>query len=321
MLARQLVRFKCFDLTNVPKARRTAALKQEIESWTPFVESGCHIFWRGNLAYVWCWDAELVRLAQAEAGLKSRQLSALPETVIQDPPSGVPLRLLALRDGFEGQVWVDGALHYSRWWGQVPGVAEWANFQRDASLRPEQRLIDLPEPQVVPEQPAPVFPDQGIAGFRAHVQQFRQIGMAMLIFAFLLPSGWLGSQWLKLRQGFGEQRQALAEAERRAGPLRQARAQAQDDLVKIRELRDFNPYPTQVELMAAVATLLPKTGLTLKDWRYQQGKLKLTLALAGPVPASELITVLQSDGTFANVTAVTDAEGKSVALQMDVAER
>lgn len=315
------MRYRCFDLGAIPGALRASALERELASWTPYSDTAYYIAWKGPRAQVWCWDAPAVRAILQQAAIKPGRIRILPETVLQSRPANPGLRLLALREGCEGQVWEGETLRHSRWWPHRPNEVEWANFQRDASMPPESRRVEVPAAEPAAECRAPSFKDQGLAGARGGRQYLEQFGLLAVFLAFLVPSAWLGSQWIKLNQGLQVQKSALAEAEKRAAPLRQARAQAQADLGKIRELRDFDPYPSQIELMAAVSRLLPKPNLTVKDWRYQDGKLKLNLALAGAVPANEIITAMQADGSFKNVTAVTDADGKSMALQMEVAIR
>jgi hypothetical protein len=70
--------------------------------------------------------------------------------------------------------------------------------------------------------------------------------------------------------------------------------------------------------MSKVAEALPKNDTYVKDWDFQQGQLKVTLASASDISSSVLINALQSAGPFKEVSALPSPNTKTAVLQMQV---
>ena len=98
----------------------------------------------------------------------------------------------------------------------------------------------------------------------------------------------------------------------------QARGQALDHLMRINTLRALAKYPGQLALMAKVAGVLPQDKSYLKDWDFQAGQLKITIASTSDISTTFLIGVLQQAGPFRDVKALPGRDTKSVTFQMDI---
>lgn len=114
------------DLARLKKAARLR-LKQTNNMKTPRVHATLDAK-GGRDATIWSWDD-----AAAETLLRHRiyHPPAIPEPLLY-PPQEQGARLIACIEGFEGQIWRDGALRSSRWWPFAPDAQEWRMFLRGA---------------------------------------------------------------------------------------------------------------------------------------------------------------------------------------------
>lgn len=69
---------------------------------------------------------------------------SMPETLAQVPQDN-GFRLLKQVQGYEGQLWEQGYLRASRWWGSEPSEGDWGVFVRGAA--PDSNLADHARPQ------------------------------------------------------------------------------------------------------------------------------------------------------------------------------
>jgi hypothetical protein len=318
ILARPLYRFRSVDLRQIPRARRQQALKLELDHWSPYVTSGYYIAWQNDFALVWCWDDARLKQVLAASRLNPKRIRVIPESLLY-PAYNSGLRVIKCLEGFEGQVWENGQLKHSRWWPQQPSSGEWLAFQRDAGVQPEQQIHQVPEPLVLAAQRRPWLDSSGILGRQELGWRSEQAAVALGVVLLALPTLWYGLGLVKLQQAQALREAQLSELERQVYPLREARRLALDELARIRELRALDAYPDQLFLMAKVAEVLPKNDSSLKEWNYQQGKLKITVTSPQPLSSSFLVNVFQMAGPFQNVKALAGNDPRTLTLQMDVA--
>ena len=92
-------------------------------------------------AGVWSWDGAF----EFDHGVSAKNVRVFPETLARVPlEEGA--RLVRCIDGFEGQVWRDGALIASRWWLSQPMAREWQHFMRAAQAPMENDSVEAPAP-------------------------------------------------------------------------------------------------------------------------------------------------------------------------------
>lgn len=316
VLARPLYRYRKFDISQVPKKNRSQALQLELGQWTPFAESSYHIGWRDDQALVWCWDRSKTEQAIRSQRLNLKRVQVLPETLLRSPmQDGV--RLMHCGEGFEGQVWQQGTLVHSRWWSHTPAAEDWLMFQRDASIAPDAQQHQPPAAQSSPLNARPWLTT---AADRADINQNERLVVAVSILLLMLPTLWYGINLYKTYQSKRHYQVVLAQLKQQAEPIMLARSQALDYLVRIKSFHAITPYPEQLALMAKVAEVLPNDKSYLKEWNFQSGKLKITLASSNEIASSALISNLQLAGYFRDVKALPSQNPKMLIMQMDVLE-
>lgn len=316
ILARPLYRYRKFNISQVPRKNRSQALQLELGQWTPFSESSYHIGWYGDQALVWCWDRGRIEQAIRSQRLNPKHVQVLPETLLHSPiQNGV--RLMHCSEGFEGQVWQQGALAHSRWWPHTPSAEDWLMFQRDASIAPETQQHQTPAAQ---SGPLNAHPWLTTTGDRADTNQNERLAVAVGILLLMLPTLWYGINLYKIHQSNRQYQTALAQLKPQVEPIMLARSQALDYSVRIKSLRAITRYPEQLALMARVAEVLPDDKSYLKEWNFQPGKLKITLASPNEIASSALIGNLQRAGSFRDIKALPGQNPRMLTMQMDVSE-
>jgi hypothetical protein len=317
VLSRPLCRFRSFDLGHVPAAKRVQALRLELERWSPYPGSGYYIAWSGDTALVWCWDETRVHQALAEFRVNPNRLTVIPETLLYPShPSG--LRLVKCSEGYEGQFWDAYQLAHSRWWQAPPDASEWLAFQRDAGLPPDQQARPVPSPHILLLQARPWAQASGMDRYGQRLVLGERLSLALVTIALALPTLWYGLGIVKLDQVHERVATYLAQLEQTARPLLAARSQALDETARIHALQGLDPYPGQLALLAKVAETLPKTDVFIKEWNFQNGKLKLTLSSSGPLSNSYLVEAFQKAGYFDGVRAASSRDPRNLTLEMDV---
>lgn len=316
VLARALCHFKRVDLSQVPLRARAQALSLQLAQFSPYPATGHHAVWQNGRALVWYWDQAAVERSMVEAGLAPQRVGLLPESVLYAPGTS-GLRLIRNLQGVEAQCWQDDRLLQSRWWKEVPGAAEWLAFQRDIGLAGESRPPDPPTPLQLDLHHAPQLSSSdggAAAGWRDERALY-----ALLALALFIPTAWIGAKLIKSELAQRAVLASTAEPERRALPQLDAREQALRAAARCQALSELDPYPGQLELMARVASALPKGATYLKEWDFRDGKLKIVLVIQNSaLSSSGLVDALQKAGGFENVQVAPGNDPKVLAINMDV---
>lgn len=125
VLSRAFCRFEFFkppsSLSRTDQAR-AARLRGELAA--PFPDSGVTLVRQNAGIGIWYWDRG--RVSQILPGLSSEKSRAVPETVLRAPGDG--WRIVACLDGYEAQLWEEGALIASMWRREAFTDAHWAAF-------------------------------------------------------------------------------------------------------------------------------------------------------------------------------------------------
>jgi hypothetical protein len=301
VLARALCRFRRFELQAVPKAQQAQALDLDISHWSPHRRTGRAIILKEGVAHVWIWDAEVVEAAQRAHNIDPRHARVIPETILR-PAFDEGGRLLQSLQGYEGQIWRGGQLLHSAWWPGLPDADAWRNFQRDASLPPAAQQAQTPQPQVLawlPQpwaKPARAMAPAGLPGFQGLI-----IGAG--IFILLAASFWYGAQNYQLTQARAALEQEQQAAQAAAEQVLTMRGEALERMAKVEAFRSLDPYPDSLTLMARIAELIPAGIATLRDWEYENGRLKFVLSLKSPMLSSQFVKTLQGVSAFDQVQA------------------
>ena len=315
VLSRPLYRFGRFDLKLVAKAQRNQALRIQIRQWSPYANTDQYVVWDHENALVWAWDADRLNADIAGQNLRSESTRVIPESLLH-PPLLSGLRLVACLDGFEGQLWQGSLPVHSRWWPNPPNDKEWLNFQRDGGINPDQ-THGVPLVQTLPwlKRPWAKTNDLGRGGGLSLPYEALVIRLGVVLLTVFTI--WFAIELVKTRQSIGKLKADLADAGQIAQPLVEARRKSLDALARIEALQSTNPFPAQLALLAAVANNLPKDGAYLNEWEYQNGKLKITIALPNKLSSSLVVKKLGDTGWFRNVQAGPSNDASTLTLTME----
>lgn len=311
VLSRGVCRFGRFDLTTIPKAQRRQAVLLQIRQWSAFPRTGSCVVIGDDAACMWIWDKDKIDQELDAAKLGRGRVELIPETLLHSPETDAH-RLVKCLDGVEGQVWQGGTLTHSRWWPEPPDSGNWNAFLRDAG----QPAVDtVPAPCPMEHTKTPWAQSSNLnegAGSR-----YENI-VVMAGFSLLLTmSAWFLVQTIQMSARIDEEKERLVGLEQRAKPIQDARQQALDLRDRIEFLRGFDPYPAQTLLQAEIGKRLPKDTY-IKEWDFQAGKLKLTLASPNKLQASVFVKAYQEAGWFKDVQAPSGSDPNQLVLEMNV---
>ena len=326
ILSRGLCMYRCEDFTAIPRSRRRAALEFKLPVWSPFQNTGYHAVWSAGVAMVWFWDSDRTALARQEfvslfptSGSRTvARLRILPETVFyQRKPDGVHLQLCA--DGFEFQLWRGNVLTDSFWFAERPDKSQLRRFLTRHEGAPgahPRNVQDMPAPATGRMAPAPWSASQGVRGWCA---EFRPALATACLFGLMLIVLWQEVRYWKLRQ---LEHVAVAEFHRlqdQITPLLEAR----NTLIDLRRtnlaLLGLLRGPSQAVLMDHVDRAIPSPNAEFREWRYQQGELRISVEDRNPDPIA-YIRALEAVPLFERVRAEPGARRNRLELTLTVAQ-
>ena len=277
IVGRGLCIYRCEDFAQVPRARRPAACALRIPVWSPFANTGHHCVWAGAAAMVWMWDADQVAAAKRSAaspagavgmaglaGLASKG-RVLPETVFHaKKPDGVHQQCCV--HGVELQHWRGGVLRDS-YWMPAEDAARGAWFAAGADGDPPAAAV----PARLASTPWASAAGAG-EWLRAHERALAAFGLGVVA----TLACWQEARVWKVA---AEAAAIAAESDRQQtslAPALEARAELRRRRNRAQALAALLGSPSQAELMNVADAALP-AGVGLHQWRYQRGKLLLTL--------------------------------------------
>lgn len=319
IVARAMCRFTKVPL--LPEASPTqqlAALRLQVERFSPFADTGSHAHFGPNAISVWVWDAAAVRDLADGIGVDTRRILVLPETAMQMPGEGV--RLVDCLDGVEGQYWEASSLLASRWWPALPDSRNWILFQRGASIAPDKIREEVPPPVVLPwlEKSWTSAQSDRWGGITRFDLRLVAAGLGI---ACVVGYSFSAAEWFRARWELSSIETQIAATSASAAPLMDARTRALTDEAMISSLHRLAPYPSQLSLMAQVAGILPKNETHFTQWSYDSGKLEVTVAAAHPLDATFFVRSLGRVDRFKDVTATRAENDNSLRIRLSVDPR
>lgn len=316
VLSRALCHFKLVDLSHVPLRTRAQALSLQVGQFSPYPATDHYAVWQHGRALVWFWDHAAAQRSMTEVDLAPKRVHVLPEGVLYAPGTS-GLRLIRNLQGVEAQCWQDDSLLQSRWWSDVPSAAEWLAFQRDIGLASESRQTDVPAPLNLELHYTPQL--SSTADSQAASWRDERVLYALLALALFTPTAWIGAKLIKSEVSRRAVLVATVDLERKALPRIDAREQALRAALRCQALHDLDPYPSQLELMATVANALPTGATYLKEWHFQDGKLKIVLVIQKDTfSTSSLVGDLLKASILKNVQVAPSNDPKVLAITMNV---
>lgn len=307
-LSRALCRTRSFDLSAVPAAERRAALANLVRAWAPFDRSDYRVVLVGARGLAWAWDSVRVRDMLTDAGA-SPKAQPVPECLHRARLAADGMRLVATLEGYEGQQWADGVPVRSRWWPQLPGLADWRTFAADGDA--------LPPVDAAGWLSRPSFDAQPIDNVGNAWPRAERLAAGAAACALVSLSAAQAHQAWTLHQQAG---QVVSELSRLAGesaPVLAARDRAlalmSEADVLSRGLQGVQP----LDVLRHLADVLPGKGVQLKEFDLGGTALRLGLQISPEVQRSAVVRDLQAGGWLVDVTEARDAPGRSwVSLDM-----
>lgn len=275
IVGRDLCLYRHQSFANVPASRRPAALRLQLPTWSPFANTGHHCVWAGAEAMVWLWDADAVQVdATAVAGFDARHAAAArvrPETVFHSRQQDGAC-LVRCHAGAELQFWRGAVLVDSFWSPEAPDQSRQAWFLERQGLAAAPPLPAPPEAAALAEPWAsPVRPADWLAA--------REWPLAVAALALLLAAAlWHETRYRKVSAASEAVRAEFAARQDELGPVLAGRAELLRLRRRTKAMAAILAGPSQARIMGLVDQALPSPEARFRQWRYQQGELRVLVA-------------------------------------------
>lgn len=303
VVPRAASQYRRFAFPQIGAAQRSAALRLAAERASPASGSRWMARWQGDVAHVWLVDPVTLEALDPAATL-------LAESSLHAPPSTADAqRLLALRDGVEGQVWRDGVLLAARWWAAAPDAESWSRFLRAAAQSPDQG----PPPAV--ENAALAAAPWGRADGRLRwsaTQLERTFWRALGVLVAVLL-GWQLVATLTWSIAAAWQDAELERVRAESMPLIEAREQAEAARERMAAYIALTRTPVDHALIADLHRALPADA-RLISWYRDAGRLRVELESASSDPRI-FVQAFREHPLLANMIA---NPGESGRMQLEV---
>ncbi|MDE0364515.1 MAG: hypothetical protein OXP09_02960 [Gammaproteobacteria bacterium] len=274
--------FRCEDFSTVPRSRRRAALEFKLPVWSPFERTGHHAVWSGGVAMVWFWDNDKIAPARerfstlfpkARSGVSAR-LRTLPETVFYGRQSD-GLRLQPCADGFELQRWRANVLADSFWFPAYPQESQLSWFvARQEGDGGTLTIGDIPAPasDQMAREPWSVSLDPQ-EWFVANGGTLAAACLLALVLAVL----WQEVRYWKISEMEEATAREFDRLQEQLTPILEARNELIDLRRTNQALLQILQAPSQAHLMNQMDRAIPNANAELREWRYQQGELAVSI--------------------------------------------
>lgn len=302
VLSRALYRVIRINLAQVAVADRASALALKVRQISPFAETGFTAAWHGGNVVVAMWDRAAVAAAQQGVGVDAPD-AVLPETFLRPPASGT--RFSQALDGFEAQVWRNGALVASHYFPAAPDASAWQLFLREHG----EPLSGLPQDVKVPLA-ADAWARLSPAGTGSFTLPKESLIYSLVGAALCVPTVWYSVAWAKLQLAVKERQAALAQLTAAALPQQQKRGEALAAADDARRIYGLDKFPAPAEVMDWVAPIVVRDGGKLAEWQYNPGRVRFVMQTESATQtASSLVEAIERQGRFRNARAVPSAAG------------
>lgn len=273
VVPRSASQYRLFRFPRLSAEQRAAALRIGAGRAAPTGSAPWTARWQGEVAHVWLVDPAALANTDPAATLVS-------ESSLRAPPARPDAaRLLAMREGFEGQVWREGALVASHWWPEAPDAAAWARFLRSAS-----HAVDG-SPAPIPEHVPLLATPWGRAdrGLPWSAQQLERGFWRALVVLLGLVIGWQASATAAWAVAGVLQESELERLRSESMPLIEAREQAEAARDRMAGYVALAGTPVDHALIADVRRALPDEA-RLVSWYRDAGRLRFEVQSASADP-------------------------------------
>jgi len=303
----------------LPESKKNSALMLQVEKWAPFSNTDFIVQWSGTKASVYAWNTDQARHRIVENGLTPGKCTILPESCLKPAYKDGP-RLLKLAEGYEGQIWDQGFLRFTRWWDGVPTQREWIFFLRTAGFDAQDPSLVAPK---VCDEDFIDIPWIGNTNFLSDVFMLLQSrNMQVYACAILLaPVMYFTAEILTLSLGNEALEQEISVLNDESRTVRLERSEAIDNLNWIEESLALQQYPHLIEIIESFTRLVDPYELELVAWNYNQGELDIVVRSKTSLDPTFYIPLLEKEPLFFNVRASLRGTGRKyrdLRLQINV---
>lgn len=297
-------------------ARRTNLIRLQIQSWSPYKNTGVYTHWVGGDISVWFWDQDAVLNAMQSIEADPKEFHVVPEPVLQPiPEEGITY--IAGLEGFSAQVCKNHEVISSRWWKTEPSAQQWQDFLRtghvDGTGKPaaSERPAWLSAPWAKHE-----ILDQfafDVDTIRRYLPVFGLLLLAPLLF-FMAKITHLGiaASVISVKSD---------KLSKTYGPLFNDKRQAEQNAIAIRKILEVAPYPQPLEILKLLAEKLPPTDARIVDIRFQKQMLTLTLISDQKLDATFFVRVFETIPLIENVSTEPGKQKNTLTLNMKVKKK
>ncbi|MDX2225454.1 MAG: hypothetical protein SFV21_22060 [Rhodospirillaceae bacterium] len=319
VVSRALLKHETFTVpANLSVAQRRATLTLMIRRWAPFQAAGHAVSWAGPQACVYAWDEDKVAAAIAAAGLDRAKCTIVPETFLRAPAAD-GVRLVACIDGVEGQVWSNAMLLATRWWARPPSAAEWSGFIRVARLGPVRADLGRPDVSNVAFMDAPWALRRDLLADALTLLDTPQYRAAAVALALAVPV-FLGAKLTAMASTTADLQVEVNRLLAASEPVRAQRDATLANLDAADRMLALEPFPSQFDALAQAFALLNGQNVKIIDWTYDTGVIEMSIEGDGDLEATRFIELFEQDPLFAEVSARTLAQSRSLRLKFNLSQ-
>ena len=308
LLARELCSFEFFAPSTGVGATGAAAARLHARTAAPFEDAGWLVRRAGAGYAVWWWDkGRIGPWLQDRFGQIPVQV--FPETLAQ--PAGNGWRIARSTDGFEAQLWKDGALASSAWRREPFDGASWTDFTRMQRNPPEPAPS---QPPPASRLPLTTSPAGTLELDTLSPQTTLRLAAGAAVFAVVAISlFWLG-EGLRLKN--------LAQADvRAAAQLRASTSTAYPtrDRSAVLRIAAFRRFADRPDMLAALGTALSVAklyGVEPQAFDIDGSTLTLTLPYSAMTSVDRIAAELEASRQFADPRPTTDPTSQTIQLRM-----
>jgi hypothetical protein len=232
----------------------------------------------------------------------------LPETLAQRPHDN-GTRLVRGLSGFEGQIWTQGNLVASRWWGRQPSAAQWDVFMRaaretlvgdttiDASLPPAVEVPwrdDIPIFDIDKDRLSTLLAPPKLA-----------LGAATIAACFGL---YTGGQYMRQSHALSQVNEKSAELKGETEQIQSARRRALGNMMYVRRYRAVGDNGTVLAGFGALSNVLGTTDMGIARISLRDGALEVRLEGEDKVSVPDVVTLLEAEPNLENVSVAQDGD-------------
>lgn len=243
----------------------------------------------------------------------------LPETLAQTPHEG-GARLVRGLSGFEGQVWHQSNLIASRWWALEPSNSDWNVFMRAAG----ESLLAMGEDAVAESCPTasevpwrddlPVIEIDRIRLLNIFSPAKLGLTAALLGGCFALyTAGQYTRKSLALSKVISQTAELRVETEQ----IQSERRRALTNMNFVKRYRLLGDNGTVLASFSAISNVLGTTDLGIERASLRGGALELRLNGKDEVSVPDVVTLLEAEPNFSNVSAALDG-GNAIVIKANV---